>query len=39
VEPDPIVASWGEFIADLAVKQLGEFQPAAVELLSATGYE
>jgi hypothetical protein len=34
------VASWGEFIADLAaVKQLGEFQPAAVELLSATGYE
>ena len=40
VEPDPIVAGWGEFIADLAaVKQLGEFQPAAVELLSATGYE
>ena len=40
VEPDPIVASWGEFVADLAaVKQLGQFQPAAVELLSATGYE
>lgn len=40
VEPDPIVAGWGEFGADLAaVRQLGAFQPAAVELLSATGYE
>ena len=40
VEPNEIVASWGDFVADLAaVRQLGEFQPAAVELLSATGYE
>ena len=40
VEPNEIVAGWGEFVADLAaVRQLGEFQPAAVELLSATGYE
>jgi len=40
VEPNEIVAGWGEFIADLdAVRQLGEFQPAAVGLLSAAGYE
>jgi iron(III) transport system substrate-binding protein len=40
VEPNQIVAGWGEFIADLdAVRQLGEYQPAAVELLSAAGYE
>jgi iron(III) transport system substrate-binding protein len=40
VEPDPIVAGWGEFVADLAaVRQLGEFQPTAIEVLSATGYE
>jgi iron(III) transport system substrate-binding protein len=40
VEPNEIVASWGEFVADrAAVRQLGEFQPDAVELLSATGYE
>jgi iron(III) transport system substrate-binding protein len=40
VEPNEIVASWGEFVADLgAVTQLGVFQPAAIELLSATGYE
>jgi iron(III) transport system substrate-binding protein len=37
---DPIVASWGDFVADTsAVRRLGEYQPAAVELLSATGYE
>lgn len=40
VEPNEIVAGWGEFVADLAaVRQLGEYQPAAVALLSATGYE
>jgi iron(III) transport system substrate-binding protein len=40
VEPNEIIASWGEFVADLgAVTQLGEFQPAAIEVLSATGYE
>ena len=40
VEPNEIVASWGSFVADVgAVKQLGDFQPAAVQLLSATGYE
>jgi len=40
VEPNEIVAGFGEFTADLdAVRQLGANQPAAVELLSATGYE
>ena len=40
VEPNDIVAGWGEFTADLAaVRQLGANQPAAVEVLSATGYE
>jgi iron(III) transport system substrate-binding protein len=40
VEPNEIVASFGEFTADLAaVRQLGANQPAAVEILSATGYE
>ncbi|HYN31116.1 MAG TPA: extracellular solute-binding protein [Ilumatobacteraceae bacterium] len=40
VKPNEMVASWGEFVADrAAVRQLGEFQPAAVELLSAAGYE
>ncbi len=40
VEPNEIIASWGEFVADLAaVTQLGEFQPLAIEVLSATGYE
>jgi len=40
VEPNEIIASWGEFVADLAaVTQLGEFQPTAIEVLSATGYE
>jgi iron(III) transport system substrate-binding protein len=40
VEPNELVAGWGAFVADLAaVRQLGEFQPAAVGLLSATGYE
>jgi hypothetical protein len=35
-----IVASWGEFVADTAaVRQLGDFNAAAVELLSAAGYE
>lgn len=39
-EPNEIVQGWGEFVADTAaVRQLGEFQPAAVEVLSATGYE
>lgn len=40
VEPDPIVVGFGEFTADLdAILQLGANQPAAVEILSATGYE
>jgi iron(III) transport system substrate-binding protein len=40
VEPNEIVAGWGAFTADLAaVRQLGANQPAAVEVLSATGYE
>ncbi len=40
VEPNEIIAGFGEFIADLpAVRQLGANQPAAVEVLSATGYE
>jgi iron(III) transport system substrate-binding protein len=40
VEPNETVQSWGEFIADnAAVRQLGAFQPAAIEILSATGYE
>jgi iron(III) transport system substrate-binding protein len=40
VEPNETVQSWGEFVPDLAaVKQLGEFQPTAIEILSATGYE
>jgi len=40
VEPNDIVAGFGEFSADLAaVRQLGANQPAAVEVLSATGYE
>lgn len=40
VEPNEIVASWGDFTADLAaVRQLGANQPTAVEILSLTGYE
>ena len=40
VEPNEIVAGFGEFTADLpAVRQLGANQPAAVEILSAAGYE
>ena len=40
VAPDPIVASFGEFNADLAaVRRLGANQPAAVELLSRAGYK
>jgi iron(III) transport system substrate-binding protein len=40
VEPNEIVAGFGEFTADLAaVRQLGANQPAAVAVLSATGYE
>ncbi len=40
VEPNEIVAGFGEFTADLAaVRLLGASQPAAVEVLSATGYE
>jgi iron(III) transport system substrate-binding protein len=37
---DELVASWGEFTADLgAVRRLGELNPVAVEVLSAAGYE
>ncbi|HUS42238.1 MAG TPA: extracellular solute-binding protein [Ilumatobacteraceae bacterium] len=40
VEPNEIIAGFGDFIADLpAVRLLGANQPAAVEVLSATGYE
>ncbi len=40
VEPNAIIAGFGEFAADLAaVRQLGANQPAAVGVLSATGYE
>ncbi len=40
VEPNEIIAGFGEFTADLpAVQLLGANQPAAVEILSATGYE
>ena len=40
VPPSDIVAAWGEFIADTAVvRQLGALNPAAVEVLSAAGYE
>ena len=40
VDPAEIVGSWGTFKSDLdAILQLGEFQPDAVKVLSATGYE
>ncbi len=40
VAPDPIVAGWGDYEADLgAIRELGANQPIAVEILSTTGYE
>ncbi len=40
VAPTDTVVSWGEFRADLdVVRELGEYQPAAVEVLSAAGYQ
>ena len=40
VAPAEVVASWGTFVADLAaITKLGSFQPAAVDILSITGYE
>ncbi len=40
IEPNEVIAGFGEFIADLpAVRLLGANQPAAVQVLSATGYE
>jgi len=40
VQPNEIVAGFGEFTADLdAVRQLGANQPTAVEVLSATSYQ
>ena len=40
VEPNVIVVGFGPFTADLAaVRQLGGNQPAAVSVLSTTGYE
>ncbi len=40
VAPDPIVAGWGEFVADMdAVRQLGANQAMAIDILSVTGYE
>lgn len=40
LEPGQLVASFGEFTADLAaIRQLGANQPAAIRVLSATRYE
>ncbi len=40
VAPSELVASWGEFTADLAVvRELGALNAAAVDVLSAAGYE
>ena len=40
VEPNEIIAGFGEFTADTAsVRELGRLNPAAVELLSAAKYE
>jgi len=40
VVPNEIIASWGDFTADLgAVRELGANQPTAISILSATGYE
>jgi len=40
VEPATLVAAWGPFTGDTgAIVRLGEFQPAAVALLSRVGYE
>jgi iron(III) transport system substrate-binding protein len=40
VPTNELVASWGDFVADTAVvRQLGELNAAAVEVLSAAGYE
>ena len=40
VPANDIITGFGEFTADLAaVRELGANQPAAVEVLSATGYE
>jgi iron(III) transport system substrate-binding protein len=40
VPTNELVASWGEFIADLAVvRELGALNPTAVSVLSAAGYE
>jgi len=40
VEPAALVTAWGPFVGDTAaIVRLGEFQPAAVALLSRVGYE
>lgn len=40
VEPDPIVASWGEFKANpVNVSRAGELQPDAVRLMDRAGYQ
>ncbi len=40
VSPADVVANWGTFVADLAaITKLGTNQPAAVDILSITGYE
>lgn len=40
IDPDPILVGFGPFTEDVAVvRDLGANQPAAVELLSRTGYE
>jgi len=40
VTESPIVAAWGEFIANTAaVRRLGELNSTAVDLLSDAGYK
>ena len=40
VEPNSIIAGFGSYKADTkSVRELGRLNPAAVELLSAAGYE
>lgn len=40
VEPDPILAGWGDFTADpIDVSEFGRLQPEAVKLLDTAGYQ
>ena len=39
VSPDPVVAAWGSFKADLLnVNEAGRLQPAAIRLMDRAGY-